>query len=165
MDFLVLYPSLLENWMPCKSYFWKSIGREGFRRKSFLVLDLSLQSRLTPCRIRFPHRLTGTVPTTLGMLSNLYDLRVPKNKLTGVMPSEIGLCVGLEHLYVEENRMSGDVPSELGQLTKLLDLKIYENEFGGTMPEQVCRLVTDDKLVLLHADCDKVKCDCCQRCS
>jgi hypothetical protein len=151
--------------MPCDPYFWKSTGKECFRRKSFLFLDLSLKFHLTRCRIGVPHSLTGTIPTTLGMLSNLYDFRVPKNELTGVIPSELGLCVALEHIYVEENKMSGEVPSELGQLNKLLDLKIYENEFGGTMPEQVCRLMTEDKLVLVHADCDKVQCECCQGCS
>ena len=60
--------------------------------------------------------LTGSIPTQVGLMTNLRQLTFNNNFLTGVIPTELGLLTNLEFIAVPGNTMSGAIPSELGQM-------------------------------------------------
>ena len=62
---------------------------------------------------------SGTVPTEIGKLIQLKQLRLERNALTGTMPSEIGELVSLEDLRLYNNSLMGPLPLELGNLANL----------------------------------------------
>jgi hypothetical protein len=53
-----------------------------------------------------------------------------KNRLTGQIPASIGLLSNLKHLSLAENSFSGTLPPELNDLTNLEILSIQRE--GGT---------------------------------
>ena len=40
-----------------------------------------------------------------------------ENALTGSIPSEIGLLTNLKYSFLDNNDLSGEIPSEIGKLT------------------------------------------------
>ena len=70
--------------------------------------------------------------------------RVPKlsltsNGLTGSIPSSLGSLTNLEQLYLSSNGLTGSIPSSLGSLTNLEQLSLYNNELTGSIPAALCR--------------------------
>ena len=63
-----------------------------------------------------------------------------QNDLNGTLPSEIGLMTELESLVLSGNGFFGALPSELGQLTRLLGLFLDKNNFNGRLPENVFKM-------------------------
>ena len=64
-------------------------------------------------------RLSGTIPTELGRLTELTSLKLDANRLSGTIPSELGLLRKLETLDLYDNPLQGDVPSELARLINI----------------------------------------------
>ena len=69
--------------------------------------------------------LNGTIPSQLGQLSALRELRLAwGNQLTGSIPAELGRLTRLTFLNLAANHLSGPIPPELGsigpQLTHLV---------------------------------------------
>mmetsp|Transcript_8278 Transcript_8278/g.14178 ORF Transcript_8278/g.14178 Transcript_8278/m.14178 type:complete len:91 (+) Transcript_8278:546-818(+) len=60
--------------------------------------------------------LFGTVPTEIGLLTNLHELRLSNNYLSGTIPSEIGHMSELRYLYMGYNYLSGTVPQEICEI-------------------------------------------------
>jgi hypothetical protein len=102
-------------------------------------------------------RLTGSIPTEIGHLTNLkrfyarsnaisgfiptelgntaiYDLNLNDNHLIGPLPSEIGL-LNLIALEVEANQLDGQIPSELFKVT-LQNMNVRHNQFSGSIPSE-----------------------------
>lgn len=79
-----------------------------------------LTTRRTVAGISFrDHSLTGTIPTDLGKLRELYNLNLSGNYLTGPIPSEMGKLDNLGLFQVHTNRLSGTVPDSVGDLPYL----------------------------------------------
>ena len=64
----------------------------------------------------FEDDLNGTIPTELGLLSNLEILGLAKSHLTGTIPTEVGLLSNLEWLGLDSNQLTGTVPTGLASL-------------------------------------------------
>ena len=77
--------------------------------------------------------LSGTIPSTLGDLGKLILFNVSGNSLTGTLPSELGRLTRLEQLSVYMNSLTGSLPSEFSKLTKLKELFLYENFLTGSV--------------------------------
>jgi hypothetical protein len=110
--------------------------------------------------------LTGRLPSEIGQLVNLQSFDVFDNVLTGRLPSQIGQLTNLQSLQLSKNNLFGSLPTQIGQLTKLQTLEIAYNNFFGTMPESICRL-RSLSLTDLAADCEsEVTCSlsCCTFC-
>ena len=79
----------------------------------------------------FGNPLNGTIPTEIGLLSNLEDLNLRGGHdgfgLAGTMPSECGLLTKLIGFDVHRNELTGSLPTELGNLVcfVLLVLVLY----------------------------------------
>lgn len=88
------------------------------------VKELSLQLR----------GLTGTIPSSLGALTELVELVLWGNDLTREIPSELRSLSKLETLDLGYNSLTGGVPRELGELTNLSVLWLDYNELKGELP-------------------------------
>lgn len=113
--------------------------------------------------------MTGTVPTSVGRLSNLGKsssggahftrfslhtylslfrqptafLEVSGNPISGSIPSELGMCTSLTGLYMNTNTLSGSVPTELGNLNLLKDISLAFNSYlSGSVPSEITSLST-----------------------
>ncbi len=90
--------------------------------------------------------LTGSIPITFGNLANLRVLRFDHNQLTGNIPTELGNLSNLETLYLDHNNFSGMIPSALGNLSNLRFLYLSVNQLTGTLPDSFVGLTSLDLL-------------------
>ena len=92
------------------------------------------------------HGLSGPIPTELGNLANLTELRLYANDLTGPIPTELGGLVNLELLYLYENALTGPIPTELGSLANLTRLSLRDNNLTGPIPTELGNLANLESL-------------------
>ena len=59
------------------------------------------------------------------------QLRLTRRGLSGSIPASLGYLSELENLYLNANSLQGMVPGELGMLTNLQDLRLHSNELEG----------------------------------
>jgi len=104
----------------------------------------------------YRNELSGTIPTELGLLTNLANLDLDSNSLSGAIPSELSTITNVEYLYANNNLLKGTIPSQLGALTKLQSLILSNNTLTGTVPREVCNLGFGNLQVLtvdVEVDC------------
>ncbi|EHA8589336.1 putative leucine-rich repeat receptor-like protein kinase [Cocos nucifera] len=81
------------------------------------------------------NHLSGTIPSQLfhsdmRVIHVLFD----NNNLTGSIPSTLGLVSQLEVLRLDFNSLSGPVPSNINNLTQLAELYLANNQLTGPLP-------------------------------
>ncbi|MFC1820860.1 leucine-rich repeat domain-containing protein, partial [Thermodesulfobacteriota bacterium] len=86
------------------------------------------------------NQLTGTIPPELGNLSNLTALWLDSNQLTGTIPPELGNLANLTVLWLDSNQLTGTIPPELGNLSSLAVLELDSNQLTGTIPPELGNL-------------------------
>ena len=79
------------------------------------------------------------------------------NTLGNTIPTELGLLTQLTVLEVYSTRLTGTIPSTLGNLIQLTSLGFWNNELTGTVPSVLCS-ISD---ISLQIDCTDVNCTCC----
>jgi len=125
--------------------------------------------------------IVGTIPTDVGQLVQLVDLRIFEAKLTGTIPTEIANLHQMRHLAININQLTGTLPPmpELGQLTWLTlrdnsglygplpndleDLVSLEQLFlfGTDLTGSISSTLCDTSLWRGWIDCGEIQCDCC----
>jgi hypothetical protein len=60
----------------------------------------------------------------------------------GTLPSELGLCTDLVTLDLIESKLGGTLPTELGQLTKLVTLELTKAQLVSTVPSELAQLTS-----------------------
>jgi Leucine-rich repeat (LRR) protein len=81
------------------------------------------------------YNLSGSIPATF--FENMRSLQLInffRNQISGTLPSTVGILSNLELLILERNSMSGTLPSTLGNLSSLQGLNLRFNGFSGTIP-------------------------------
>ena len=101
---------------------WHGISCAGGR-----LVSLSLRS----------NQLTGTIPSSIGSLSNLATLLLDGNRLTGAIPGSIGSLSNLNTLLLNNNQLTGSIPPELGSLSNLIGLYLHDNQLTGSIPPEL----------------------------
>jgi hypothetical protein len=84
--------------------------------------------------------LSASIPATLGNLANLQGLYLYYNQLTSPIPRELGNLVNLNYLMLFHNRLSGPIPVELGNMTGLWILALQDNQLSGSIPPSLGQL-------------------------
>jgi hypothetical protein len=98
--------------------------------------------------------LSGTMPTQVGQLSKLRILDIHSiSRLTGTLPTELGKLTDLVMFKMAGTALTGTIPTELGQATKLYSFEVQDTELSGTIPEELCSLVRAGSLLALSARC------------
>ena len=77
---------------------------------------------------------------TPNSLAFLKHLQLSSSKLSGPIPSTLGLLTSLTHLDLSNNQLSSTIPSELGLLSNLTTLILSSNDLSGTLPEELVNL-------------------------
>jgi hypothetical protein len=109
--------------------------------------------------------LEGTIPPEIAGLSELEEIVAFSNpKLIGSIPTELGLLTNMREIQLHFTDVTGQVPSELGNLSQLAYLRLYDTGLQGSMPSEVCSLRVNGNLTVLEADCTTLQCDCCTKC-
>ena len=86
------------------------------------------------------NQLSGTIPSTIGNLTNLGTLILSNNQLSGTIPSTIGSLSSLLSLYLNNNLLSGTIPSTMGNLANLGAFILFNNQLNGTIPATIGNL-------------------------
>ena len=133
--------------------------------------------KLRAVRLAGNVQLGGTLPTTVGLLSDLGTLDVSNCGLTGTIPTELEHVSNLQTLRLNDNQFQDTIPFSLGNLTALETLYLQGNYVSGTMPPSICENRVHGKLKFLGADCTEGKgqpadvtcdtticCTCCGSC-
>ena len=111
------------------------------------------------------YELGGTIPTEVGLLTDLASFSISNGAVIGQIPSEVGLLTNMQQLWLFGNYLSGEIPSQIGSLSALKIFAVEDNAIKDTsMPQQICDL----EMVSLSSDCggeiDLIQCDCCTCC-
>ena len=85
------------------------------------------------------NNLSGTIPSSIGDLTELQTLSLSSNNLYGELPSTLGNCTKLEDLLVHQNKLSGILPESLGNCTELWRADLSDNQFSGALPASIGR--------------------------
>ena len=83
------------------------------------------------------NKLYGTIPSSIGELTYLQYLYLFVNQLSGTIPSSFGLMSNLQHLDLDTNRLIGPIPSSFGQVDKLIRMDFASNLLTGTIPNSI----------------------------
>lgn len=103
----------------------------------------------TVVSISIPKRkLYGSLPSTLGSLSQLRHVNFRNNKLFGSLPSQLFQAQGLQSLVLYGNSLSGPVPNEIQNLRYLQTLDLSQNSFNGSLPAAIVQCKRLKTLIL-----------------
>jgi len=108
--------------------------------------------------------LEGELPADeIAMLApHLKVLDVSGNNLQGTIPTTLGLLTNLNILFIDGNQYEGTIPSELGDLESMEKIYLNDNDLVGSIPDELCAL----EIKIFWADCTEYddECICCTRC-
>ena len=77
-----------------------------------------------------------------------------RNQLTGAIPTQLGALTNLTNLRLEDNRLSGPIPSQLNRLTNLRKVYLTRNAgFSGCVPPRLREVRFNDIATLNLPDC------------
>ena len=96
----------------------------------------------------YANRMSGSIPTEIGLASNLESLRLETNFFTGSIPTEIGLATKLTDINFGFNDFFGKIPSEIGTLRNLINIRFNNNALSGRLPSEIGRV---DALEVFYA--------------
>ncbi|CAB9505249.1 LRR receptor-like serine threonine-protein kinase [Seminavis robusta] len=89
----------------------------------------------------YQNRLSGTIPTELGLMSTVEWIMLERNDFTGTVPSELGALEKAMLIYLHENDLSGTIATELGLLTSTMrQIYLHTNSLTGTIPTELGQL-------------------------
>ena len=83
------------------------------------------------------NNLSNSIPPQLGNLTNLVTLSLEGNQLMGNLPTQLGNLKNLSSFSVNGNKLSGNIPVELSKLRQLSYLQLSNNRFTGSLPSQL----------------------------
>ncbi|RWR97300.1 MDIS1-interacting receptor like kinase 2-like protein [Cinnamomum micranthum f. kanehirae] len=88
----------------------------------------------------YNNQISGSIPPSIGNLSQLVALGLQDNEIFGLIPQEIGNLTKLNVLTLSNNNIRGPIPSTFGKLTNLLILHLFKNKISGKVPQEIGNL-------------------------
>lgn len=86
--------------------------------------------------------ISGSVPSSLGNLSKLVWLDLTYNQFTGSIPSSLSTLANLDLLSLSSNNLSGSIPTEFGNFKKITELDLSFNSLTGSIPSSLGNVTT-----------------------
>ena len=101
-----------------------------------LISDLSLITTLQTLRIQSSGTkvLTGSLPSRLGMLSDMTQVILTGNTLNGNIPVSYSNWAQLQILDLSDNGLSGQLNAALGPFLQATTIDLSGNQFRGPIP-------------------------------
>ncbi|GKV38473.1 hypothetical protein SLEP1_g46385 [Rubroshorea leprosula] len=84
--------------------------------------------------------LEGSIPASIGNLSQLISLSISSNNLSGQIPSSLANLTQLTFLDLSNNQFSGPIPASIGNLRQLTGLDLSSNNLSGQIPSSLANL-------------------------
>ncbi|CAB9508260.1 leucine rich repeat [Seminavis robusta] len=95
------------------------------------------------------NKITGVIPTELlHPVLQLHNLDLQSNRITGSIPSIIGMSRALEWISLANNGLVGNIPTELTNITGLLHLDFSGNKLSGLVPRYLWKMPRLEELDL-----------------
>jgi Leucine-rich repeat (LRR) protein len=104
--------------------------------------EISILSSLEILDLGNNNDLIGTIPSAIGGLLDLTELRLTSSSFTGSIPEDIGNMTSLETISIDINDLTGSIPTSIGGLSRLRNWNGSFNKLTGTMPSEI-GLMTD----------------------
>ena len=84
------------------------------------------------------NKLAGCLSSaSLSGFASLTHLSLDSNRITGSLPTEIGLLTALEHLNLGANLLEGPIVSQIASLSALTSLELGSTSLSGTIPSLI----------------------------
>eukprot|EP00854_Cymbomonas_tetramitiformis_P018672 gene18672-22296_t len=115
-------------------------GLDANKLTGTMPTELGALTQLVTSLIINDNSFIGSVPTELGQLTSLHFIKLSENSLTGTMPTELGLLALLNVINLSDNSLTGTMPTEIGMITTLDTLVLRGNGFSGALPPELARL-------------------------
>jgi Leucine-rich repeat (LRR) protein len=151
----IYYDAFLQDSLALVDLYKSTDGATWLHRKNWLTKNrLSTWYGVTVTSARVAevslssNGLSGSIPSSIGNLSNLQHLDLSLNQLNSGIPSSLGNLVHLTYLDVGVNKLSGIIPSSIGKLIHLTYLSMGGNQLTGAIPSSFTNLVNLDTLYL-----------------
>ncbi|CAH1444131.1 unnamed protein product [Lactuca virosa] len=77
------------------------------------------------------NRLSGNIPSSIGLVSTLQAVRLDSNSLDGIVPQNITNLKSVSKLYLSNNKLSGPVPNLTGMVS-LFYVDMSNNSFDAS---------------------------------
>ena len=100
-------------------------------------------------------QLHGTLPPSIGALSNLSILHITSLNVTGTIPNEFSQLTSLFYLEIHNNLLSGSIPDIFYNMKSVGTLFLDINKFTGNVPPSICAL---SNLKALHMANNNLSC-------
>jgi len=93
--------------------------------------------------------LSGEIPTSIGTLINLVDLRLFNNEFSGTIP-DLSSLSQLRTLWLHSNQLTGTFDVNAFPTESLKELKLGNNNFSGSLPEDIIVFTVLEELDILQ---------------
>jgi len=138
----------IQGTIPPEMTFFRQLGKlqshSTFSKTSFFLIYSTSEELLD----LNSNNLVGSIPSTLGELIRLKELRLEVNNLDGTLFSEIGNLINLEVLTIGSNFIEGPLPFQLGSCKSLKLLRANGNKLEGQIPAHIYDLINLHELSL-----------------
>jgi len=115
--------------------------------------------------------LSGSISSSIGILTHLEVLNLRDNQIIGSIPPEIGELIELRQLILAHNRIQGNIPNNMSNLTNLELLQLNANRLEGKVPDEIQVNSTIFNISSFTSDCgypsffpDSLECKKCLVC-
>lgn len=119
----------MNNWLVTLVKHWQGV--------TLLTPD---STRVTSIILHNRPELNGTLPLSIGDLTEIKMIDIAHTNLAGTIPYTIGRLKKLKNLYLYDNNHSGQIPDSIGGCVKLFDLMLLNNNFTGYIPQSLATL-------------------------
>ena len=84
--------------------------------------------------------ITGSLPSTISLLTNMQVLNLKYNSIRETIPSTISALSLLNTLDLSNNKFKGTIPQQMDLLTQLTAVNLASNRLTGTIPTSITSL-------------------------
>ncbi|KFK35080.1 hypothetical protein AALP_AA5G232600 [Arabis alpina] len=85
-------------------------------------------------------RLTGYIPSELGLLDSLTTLKLNLNNFSKPIPTHLFNAINLRYIDLSHNSITGTIPTQIKSLKNLTHINLSSNQLNGSLPESLTQL-------------------------